>query len=80
MNPYENIDWMLNDSQHDGKPIVSRRLINTYIVVLKCDHYMMDDETVKLHELENGQWYKEDWKGRLSTFNADVALKLTNGG
>jgi hypothetical protein len=23
MNPYENIDWMLNDSQHDGKPLVS---------------------------------------------------------
>jgi len=22
MNPYENIDWMLNDSQHDGKPLL----------------------------------------------------------
>ena len=38
MNPYENIDWMLNDSQHDGKPLVV--LSASGCELMKCKYYV----------------------------------------
>mgnify|MGYP000060554721 CR=1 FL=1 len=35
---YENIDWMLNDSQHDGKPLVVRSASGCEL--MKCKYYV----------------------------------------
>jgi hypothetical protein len=41
---------------------------------------MFDDEIVKLHELENGTFFKEDWKGHLTFFDKEIALRLVTNG
>jgi hypothetical protein len=52
------------------------KIINTYIVLVKSGNVHFDDEYCKLHELENGNFIVENWQGKLSTFNSEMAKKL----
>lgn len=52
-----------------------KNIINTYIVFINRK-YPFDDEYVKLHQLTNGDFIKEDWKGKLEKFDTQEALKL----
>ena len=44
------------------------KIRHTYIVYIESGNAYFDDEYVKLHELENGDFIKEDW------LNHNIAL------
>ena len=52
------------------------KIINTYIVFIKSGNVHFDDEYCKLYELENGNFIVENWQGKLSSFNSEMARKL----
>lgn len=52
------------------------KVIATYIVYITYSSPHFDDEYAKLHELENGDFIKEDWRGRLKNFDRQAALEL----
>ena len=55
MNPYENIDWMLNDYQHDGKPLVS----HSFLSQTAADYDMELYEVERIHRLYPDRFYEE---------------------
>lgn len=53
-----------------------RKIINTYILTIKSNHYMIDDIDIKIYELQNGEFYKVT-KGKLIKIsNEDVERLL----
>jgi len=52
------------------------KIIATYIVYAQYKNHHFDDEYIKLHELESGDFIKEDWKGKLNKYDRENALKL----